>query len=54
MILPGGLVEFPIINAHTLTSDRPLRNEPVLLITDDSDFFGTTCTGLTHLLSETG
>jgi hypothetical protein len=36
MILPGGLVEFPIINAHTPTSDRPLRNELILLIMDDS------------------
>jgi hypothetical protein len=27
MILPGGLVEFPIINARTPTSDRPLSNE---------------------------
>jgi hypothetical protein len=36
MILPGGLVEFPIINAHMPTSDRPLRNELILLIMDDS------------------
>jgi hypothetical protein len=36
MILPGGLVEFLIINAHMPTSDRPLRNELILLITDDS------------------
>jgi hypothetical protein len=36
MILPSGLVEFPIINAHTPTSDCPLRNELILLITDDS------------------
>jgi hypothetical protein len=35
MILPGGLVVFPIMNAHTPTSDRPLRNELILLITDD-------------------
>jgi hypothetical protein len=36
MMLPGGLVEFPIINAHTPTSDHPLRNELILLIMDDS------------------
>jgi hypothetical protein len=36
MILPGGLVEFSIINAHTPTSDHRLRNELILLITDDS------------------
>jgi hypothetical protein len=36
MIPPSGLVEFPIINAHTLASDRPLMNELILLITDDS------------------
>jgi hypothetical protein len=36
MILPGGLVEFLIINAHTPTSDRPLRNWLILLIMDDS------------------
>jgi hypothetical protein len=36
MILPDGLVEFPIINTHTPTSDRPLRNELILLIPDDS------------------
>jgi hypothetical protein len=36
MILPSGLVEFSLINAHTPTSDRPLRNELILIITDDS------------------
>jgi hypothetical protein len=36
MILPGGLVEFLIINAHAPTSDRLLRNELILLIMDDS------------------
>jgi hypothetical protein len=36
MILPSGLVEFSIINAHTPTSDCPLRNELILLITDNS------------------
>jgi hypothetical protein len=36
MILPGGLVEFSMINAHMPTSDHPLRNELILLITDDS------------------
>jgi hypothetical protein len=36
MILPGGLVEFLIINVHTLTSDHLLRNELILLIMDDS------------------
>jgi hypothetical protein len=36
MILPGGLVEFLIINAHTPTCDRPLMNELILLIMDNS------------------
>jgi hypothetical protein len=35
MILPGGLVEFLIINAHTPTSDHSLRNQLILLIMDD-------------------
>jgi hypothetical protein len=36
MNLPGGLVEFLTINAHTPTSDCPLRNELILLITDNN------------------
>jgi hypothetical protein len=34
MILLGGLVEFLIINAHTPTNVRRLKNELILLITD--------------------
>jgi hypothetical protein len=49
MILPGGLVEFLIINAYMPTSDHPLRNELILLITDNNH-----STFLRHHLHWTG
>jgi hypothetical protein len=35
MILPGAFVKLSIINAHSPTSDGPLRNEFIFLILDD-------------------
>ena len=50
MIFPSGMVEVSVVNANSGW------NELILLVdsTVTLDFFGTTCTRLTHLLSEMG
>ena len=56
MVLPGGLVQLPEIDTHSISNNGPLRYYFIFIIRDNShtSFFGTQWTGLTHLLSTIG
>jgi hypothetical protein len=56
MIFPSSFVELLVVDTHLPIGDSSLMNEFIFLIVDNSHppFFGTTCTRLTHSLSETG